>query len=138
MSSLKTKPKSSKNNKLSQRIGSNRIDNSSSVAQKISNPKIFSKQLLAREMASLLKKIANPTRLLILCHIIKKPKNVSEILLDVNISQSALSQHLSILKENKIISDNKSGKYVYYSINDPKTKKILGFLTNLCQKNNNN
>lgn len=108
---------------------SKNISNKNNIRQKI-----FSKQKLAKEMASLLRKIANPTRLLILCQIAKKSKNVSEILLGVEVSQSALSQHLALLKKYKIIADKKDGKFIYYSIKDQKTKKILGFLTNICQK----
>ncbi len=96
-----------------------------------------SKQKLAKEMASLLRKIANPTRLMILCQIIEKEKNVSELLEIVEVSQSALSQHLALLKKYKIIKDEKCGKYVFYSIKDQKTKAILGFLSEVCGKNTN-
>ncbi len=92
------------------------------------------KQKLAKEMAVLLKKIANPTRLMILCQIVEKEKNVSELLETVEVSQSALSQHLAMLKKYKIIKDEKCGKFVFYSIKDQKTKKILGFLTEICKK----
>ncbi len=93
-----------------------------------------SKQKLAKEMASLLKRIANPSRLMILCQIAKKEKNVSELLKTVEVSQSALSQHLALLKKYKIIKDEKCGKFVFYSIKDQKTRKILGFLTEICKK----
>ena len=92
------------------------------------------KQKLAKEISSLLKKIANPTRLMILCQVIEKEKNVSELLEIVEVSQSALSQHLALLKKYKIIKDEKCGKYVFYSIRDQKTKEILGFLSEVCGK----
>jgi DNA-binding transcriptional ArsR family regulator len=88
------------------------------------------------EMAELLKTIANPIRLQILCCILEKKKNVSELLEKINIAQSPLSQHLAILKKNKIIKSEKHGKYIFYSIKDEKTKKILGFLGKICQINN--
>ncbi len=93
-----------------------------------------SKQKLAKEMSALLKKIANPTRLMILCQIVEKEKNVSELLKTVEVLQSALSQHLALLKKYKIIKNEKCGKFVFYSIKDQKTKKILGFLTEICKK----
>lgn len=98
----------------------------------ISNKK--SKQKLAKEISSLLRRIANPTRLMILCQISEKEKNVSELLKTVEVSQSALSQHLALLKKYKIIKDEKCGKFVFYSIKDQKTKEILGFLTKICKK----
>ena len=92
------------------------------------------KQKLAKEISSLLKKIANPTSLMILCQVIEKEKNVSELLEIVEVSQSALSQHLALLKKYKIIKDEKCGKYAFYSIIDQKTKEILGFLSEVCEK----
>lgn len=89
---------------------------------------------LAAETSSLLKKIANPIRLMILCEIAEEEKNVSDLLQMVEISQSALSQHLALLKKHKIIKDQKNGQFVFYSICDQKTKKILGFLKEICQK----
>lgn len=91
------------------------------------------KQKLAKEISYLLKKIANPTRLMILCQIAKEEKNVSELLEVMEVSQSALSQHLALLKKYKIIKDKKCGKFVFYSLKDQKTKKILGFLTEICK-----
>ncbi len=92
------------------------------------------KQEISKEIADLLKKIANPIRLQILCHILNKSQNVSELMQKINISQSPLSQHLAILKNSKIIEFKKHGKYIFYSIKDEKIKQILSFLGNICQK----
>ena len=92
------------------------------------------KQKLAKEMSVILKRIANPTRLMILCQIVENDKNVSEILEHVEVSQSALSQHLTLMKKYKIIKDEKYGKFVFYSIKDQKIKKILGSLSEICGK----
>ena len=92
------------------------------------------KQKLAKEMSVILKRIANPTRLMILCQIVENDKNVSEILEHVEVSQSALSQHLALMKKYKIIKDEKRGKFVFYSIKDQKIKKILGSLSEICGK----
>ena len=87
---------------------------------------------LSSEVADLLKNIANPIRLMVLCNLLKNDMTVSELLKCVDVSQSALSQHLTILREKNIIKDTKSGKYVYYSISHVKTKQILGFLHETC------
>ncbi len=92
---------------------------------------------LSSEVANLLKNIANPIRLMVLCNLLNKEMTVSELLKSIDISQSALSQHLTILREKSIIKDEKSGKYVYYSISDEKTKQILGFLHEICCNDNN-
>lgn len=88
-----------------------------------------------KEISELLKNIANPIRLQVLCHIFKKEKNVSELLEKIKISQSALSQHLVIMKENGIIKSEKKGKYVFYSLKNNKIKDILSFLKKICTKN---
>ena len=87
---------------------------------------------LSSEVADLLKNIANPIRLMVLCNLLNKDMTVSDLLECIDISQSALSQHLTILREKNIIKDTKSGKYVYYSISDVKTKQILRFLHETC------
>ena len=94
------------------------------------------KNIAAKDIAKLLKNISNPIRLLILCNLLEGVKNVSELLENIDISQSALSQHLILLKENNIIKDNKIGKFIYYRIIDQKTQEILGFLNKICCEKN--
>ena len=90
------------------------------------------KNIIAEDIAKLLKYIASPVRLLILCNLLEKEKNVSELLQNIKVSQSALSQHLILLKQYDIITSHKVGKFVYYSVINQKTKDILGFLSKIC------
>jgi DNA-binding transcriptional ArsR family regulator len=87
------------------------------------------------KIANLLKVIANPIRLQVLCCLLSGEKSVSHMLDLIDISQSALSQHLSILREKNVLKDNKVGKFIYYSIINQETVEILGFLKNICEKN---
>ena len=83
----------------------------------------------SKQIAELLKILANENRLLILCGLIKRPMTVSEILKGVpKITQSALSQHLTLLKVYGILDFNKSGQNVTYSIADNRVGKILNVL----------
>ena len=71
--------------------------------------------------------LSNPSRIKILW-LLKKKKNLSvhEIQEKLKISQSNVSQHLSLLKTHKIIKEERIGKEVYYSIVAPKKlSKIL-------------
>ena len=80
----------------------------------------------AKEIADLLKVLANQHRLLILCYLIERPMNVSEIHQKIpDISQSALSQNLALLKAHGILSSNKYGLQNVYHINDDRIKKII-------------
>ncbi|NLM57668.1 MAG: winged helix-turn-helix transcriptional regulator [Clostridium sp.] len=80
----------------------------------------------AKEIAELLKVMANQHRLMILCYLIEKPMNVSEIHEKIPaISQSALSQNLAMLKAHGIIDSNKYGLQNVYRIKDERIKKII-------------
>ena len=67
----------------------------------------------AKKIAELLKLLANEQRLLILCALMHGRKNVSEIHGHTpNITASALSQHLNLLKTAGILSSEKQGMNV--------------------------
>lgn len=80
----------------------------------------------AKKIAGLLKVLANENRLLILCALMQQPMTVGEIAAYVpNITQSALSQHLALLKAHGILDFIKSGQSVTYSIEDQRVEKII-------------
>jgi len=80
----------------------------------------------AKDIAELLKVISNENRLLIVCRLIEKPMNVSELHENLkHLTQSALSQHLAILKAHKILESNKNGLTITYSIYDERIIKLM-------------
>lgn len=80
----------------------------------------------AKEVSEILKVISNENRLVIVCNLIEKPMTVSELHERMeNLTQSALSQHLAILKANRILDSNKSGLNITYSIRDERIVKII-------------
>ncbi|RBP63303.1 ArsR family transcriptional regulator [Alkalibaculum bacchi] len=80
-------------------------------------------------VAELLKVLANENRLLILCYLIEGPLTVSELSLKITtITQSALSQHLAILKAHKIVDSIKKGQTITYSINDERILSVMEVL----------
>jgi ArsR family transcriptional regulator len=82
----------------------------------------------AEAAAKLLKAIANDKRLMILCKLIEGEKSVSELLEHVGVSQSALSQHLSYLRENKIVKSRKEGQKVLYSLYGREARDLMSVL----------
>lgn len=87
-----------------------------------------------KEISELLRVLSNENRLAIVCHLIEKPMTVSELheRLD-HISQPALSQHLAMLKANRILDSNKSGLSITYSIQDKRIVNIVQALkSNYC------
>lgn len=83
----------------------------------------------AKQIAELLKMLANENRLLIFCALMEKPMTVSEIAKRVpNITQSALSLHLALLKAHGILDFNKSGQNITYAIADHRVEEIIHVL----------
>ena len=87
-------------------------------------------QLEARsqEASELLKLMSNRTRLLVLCKLFERELSVSELQSDLGISQSALSQHLSLLREASLVSTRRQGVEIYYTISDERVAILLDAL----------
>lgn len=80
----------------------------------------------ARELAELLKVLANENRLMIFCALMERSLTVGEIAKQVpNITLSALSQHLSLLKAHGILESRKTGQNITYSITDHRVEEII-------------
>ena len=83
----------------------------------------------AKLLAELLRMLANENRLLILCALMQGAKTVGQIGEYVpKITQSALSQHLSMLRTAGILESDKQGQSVTYSIADYRVAEVLGVL----------
>jgi len=79
--------------------------------------------------SQLLKAIANPHRLMILSQLkMMGSSNVTQLLANLDISQSALSQHLSLMKSNHIVKTRRQGNTIYYQIADDIVHQILTVL----------
>jgi DNA-binding transcriptional ArsR family regulator len=77
---------------------------------------LASLQTAAAQACALLKVLANPTRLLLLCHISQQEYCVSDLELLTEIRQPTLSQQLAVLREKEIVSTRRDGKQIYYGI----------------------
>ncbi|WP_260680333.1 helix-turn-helix transcriptional regulator [Thalassotalea sp. PS06] len=82
----------------------------------------------ARQAANLLKLIGNEVRLMILCSLIENKLTVGQINERIDISQSALSQHLAKLRSDNLVDCEKDGLSVYYHIANPVVIKIIHIL----------
>ena len=60
--------------------------------------------------------IGNKVRAKLLICLSQKPKNVSELIQNCGLSQSAVSQHLAKLKASRLVRATKNGKQMYYSL----------------------
>lgn len=69
----------------------------------------------ADELAEVLSMLANPKRLAIMCHLTKGELSVGAIADLVNLSQSALSQHLAKLRSSGMVTTRRERQMIYYS-----------------------
>lgn len=89
------------------------------------------KDLAITEAARLLKALGNEKRLEILFHLDGKELNVGEMEKIVGLSQSALSQHLAILRSEDIVQTRREAQTIFYSIKSENAAEILSLLGKL-------
>lgn len=84
------------------------------------------------QAAGLLRALANEQRLLILCHLSAAGElSVSALGERMSLSQSALSQHLSRLREDGIVTFRREAQTLFYHIAEEKAARLLGLLHEL-------
>lgn len=92
----------------------------------------------AEEVARLLNLLGNENRLLILCHLMmNKEMRVSEIVDAVGLSQSALSQHLTKLRVDGLVSFRRESQTLHYRIADARVSKLIKLVKKLYCENAN-
>ncbi len=64
------------------------------------------------------KVFGDSTRIKILVELINGEKTVSELVDNLDMSQSAISHQLQVLRKNRIVKNDRKGKYVIYSLDD--------------------
>lgn len=79
----------------------------------------------AEQAARLLKTLANPGRLMILCHLLKQECTVGEIEEQVGLSQSALSQHLARMRGESLVTARREGQNMIYSVTDARVRAMI-------------
>ncbi len=77
------------------------------------------------EVSSVLKSLSHPVRLKVLCHVIGGEKSVNELTEFCKISQSAMSQFLTRMKDEGLLESRRDRTHVYYQIAEPKLIKLL-------------
>ena len=86
----------------------------------------------AAEAAGLLKLLANENRLLILCRLaVTGEMSVGDLADAVDLSQSALSQHLAKMREDGLLATRREAQAVFYRIADPNAARLLALLKSI-------
>ncbi len=85
----------------------------------------------ASEAARLLRALGNERRLMILCQLTDGERSVGELQPLVGLSQSALSQHLAVLREEGVLATRREAQTIWYRIADPAALKVVGTLAEI-------
>lgn len=81
------------------------------------------------EVAALLRALSNEHRLLILCHLISENElSVGALVERVELSQSAVSQHLAKLRNEGLVAFRRNSQTLFYRVADPRAGRVLEFL----------
>lgn len=82
----------------------------------------------AEDAAQFLKLMANPHRLMVLCHLLEAEMSVSAINAHLPLSQSALSQHLAVLRNSGMVRTRREQQTIYYSLANEGVHAIIAEL----------
>ncbi|WP_317931298.1 metalloregulator ArsR/SmtB family transcription factor [Halioxenophilus sp. WMMB6] len=83
----------------------------------------------ATHVEKLLKLLAHRGRLMVLCNLMEGERSAGDLEAVAKLSQSALSQHLAKLREEKIVATRRDAQRIYYRLADPRTRTVLACLT---------
>jgi len=79
----------------------------------------------AGQACNLLKTLANPDRLTILCQLSQGEKRVGELESLLGIVQPTLSQQLTVLREQQLVSTRRDGKNIFYTLSSSQALAVI-------------
>ena len=82
----------------------------------------------AEQACKLMKVLSNPDRLMIFCQLSKGELRVGEIEEMLGIAQPTLSQQLTVLRDEELVSTRREGKNIYYQVTSPRALAVIGTL----------
>lgn len=85
----------------------------------------------AGRAAALLRLLGNEKRLMVLCQLADGELSVGALQARVGLSQSALSQHLALLREQHIVATRRESQTIHYRIADPAALRVIQTLAEL-------
>lgn len=85
----------------------------------------------ADRASEFLKSLASPLRLRILCMVIDGERSVGDIADALSVRQSAVSQHLALLRKDGLVAPRRDGQTIYYRLADRNVKKVVKLLHEL-------
>ena len=100
-------------------------------AREVSARRVPSPEAMARhaeDAAALLKALAHPARLLVLCQLVEGEASVGELQPITGLSASALSQHLAVLRVMSLVETRREAQTIFYSLAEGPAAAVLDAL----------
>ena len=88
-------------------------------------PPLERMQAHADEAIAVLKAMASRNRLLLLCQLVKGERSVGELAQALDLAQSVVSQHLSLLRRDGVVHGRREAQSIYYRISDPRVQALM-------------
>jgi ArsR family transcriptional regulator, virulence genes transcriptional regulator len=88
----------------------------------------------ADNASAFLKSLGNPQRLRIMCLIMEKERPVGELAEAVELNQSAVSQHLALLRREGLLKTRRHGQTIFYQLADKRVMKFFSLLEDMFGK----
>jgi DNA-binding transcriptional ArsR family regulator len=82
----------------------------------------------AEQASEVLKSLANPVRLRILCLLVQGESPVGDIAEKLAARQSLISQHLALLRKDGLVRPRRDGQTIYYALADERARKLIDVL----------
>ncbi len=101
------------------------------ISKDMSNAEMDRMMRKACEASAFLKAISHEGRLMILCHLATGEKSVTELEELLSARQAAVSQQLSRLRTEGLVTPRREGKAIYYSLTDRRAVQILDVVYDL-------
>ena len=95
---------------------------------------LFNLKANAGTVAGRLKLMSHPERLLMLCRMDEGEVSVNELVALTGLSQSSVSQHLAMLRDEGAVSIRGEAQTRFYSLRDPIMRAMIHALCDLCEQ----
>lgn len=85
-------------------------------------------RLAAEEAGALLKALSHPHRLVLLCQLAGGERSVGQLAGFLGIRESTVSQHLALLRRERIVAGRREGQTIFYRIESPVAQQVMAVL----------
>ncbi len=83
---------------------------------------------MAEQVSALMRTLAHPKRLLILCQLAERERSVGELARLVGMKEPAMSQQLALMRREGLVSPRRDGQTLWYSLVSGDARDLLVFL----------